>query len=372
MNSRLLAKMESRIASADGAEKEELCAERAGYLARAGQIDVASAEVMRIRQVALRPGDSRLSAALNLAEGFCHYYKNMSPVAEDRFSRARAIAELGGHDDLAARAASWLGLIKYGEYNFEEMIRWIDASVEGGMKLDSLAASRSCLTIALTLHLANRFDLAFSWYRRTHLLAVQTEDEVMISAMLHNMASIWASNVRNARLGRLETFDSSRQAFLGTLSTFNFDDLVGISTLSVFTPLLEAQIHSLELNYGEALSLYESSLSGLDVKAVEGWQNWLLADRAWCRLQAGNKEGIREILESIRKSVSHLHHEDDRAATLQRLSQSWSALGEVELAEDLDQEARSGWSSFSALQDEMVALVLASRGCIRLADRLPI
>ena len=372
MKSRLLRKLELRISETRGGEQDELLAERAGYLARSGQVDVALVEIAAIRQRMQHKTCSRISAILNISEGLCRYYKDMNPAAEDRFARARAIAQLGGHNDLTARASSWLGLVKYGQYKFSDMVRYIDESVNPGVELEPSAAGRSSLTIASTLHLANRFDMGLAWYRRAHLMAVETEDEALISAMLHNMASIWASNVRNAYLGGPATSDNSRQAFMGALSTFNFDDLVGNSALGVFTPLLEAQIHSLDANFRRALSLYEANLSELSLKVGSGWQAWLLADRAWCYVQNGLTERAYSDLDEVSSVLGGCQHVDDRAATLMRLAQSWQALGESGRASQLEREARECWARFVLVQEEMLKLVTSSYAYERLEEKCPL
>lgn len=372
MKSRLLAKLEARIADSRGSDRYELLAERAAYLARSGQVELAQSEIAAIRQHALKSSDSRLAAILNLAEGLCHYYKDMSPTAEDRFARSRAIAQLGGHADLIARSSSWLGLVKYGDYKFLEMVRYIEESVEVTDELEPNAAARSSLNIALTLHLANRFDISLLWYRRAHLMAVKTEDEATISAMLHNMASIWASNARNASLGGPETPDSSRQAFMGALSTFNFDELVGISALGIFTPLLEAQISSLNSDYERALCLYESNLSELKLRVGGGWQAWLLADRTWCRLKSGISEDAVNNLESVYVLLADCQHPDDQAAAHMRLAQSWRLLGDRERAAELENAARDCWTRFEHVQAEMLRIVASSNGYKRLEELCPL
>jgi tetratricopeptide (TPR) repeat protein len=372
MKSRLLARLEERIAVSRDGEKEELLAERAAYLARSGRVEVALSEIAAVRQRSLKPSNSRVSAILNLAEGLCHYYKDMNPTAEDRFARSRAIAQLGGHADLIARASSWLGLVKYGDYKFIDMVRCIDESVEVTDELEPSAAARSSLNIAQTLHLANRFDMSLSWYRRAHLMAVETEDEATISAMLHNMASIWASNTRNASLGGPETPDSSRQAFMGALSTFNFDELVGISALGIFTPLLEAQISSLNLDYERALLLYESNLSELKLKVGGGWQAWLLADRIWCRLKCGVGEDAVNNLDSVFALLDDCQHPDDQAAAQMRMAQSWRVLGDKGKAAQLEHGAQDCWTRFGHMQAEMLRIVTSSSGYKRLEERFPL
>lgn len=372
MNSRFLQVLDQQIAQSTGILCGQLRAERASYLARAGCIEDAKVEIASIRTDRSLVADSRISTLLNLAEGLYHYYKDVSPLAEDRFARARAIAQVGGHLELEGRAISWLGLVHYGGYRFAEMCRCIDECVDQLACTDSTALARTSLTIAISIHLANRFDLAMPWYRRTHLFAVEGHDEAMISAMMHNMAALWLSNCRNARLGGPVTADTSRQALTGALSSFNFDGLVGLSALGVLTPLLEAQISSLEADYRRAVSLYEKCRCDFNVEALHNWSNWMLADLEWCRLQAGVAISPNEALKSIYQSARDVDQVDEQAATLVRLAGCARLMGQNEWAEHCDEWARENWSRFTELQAQILDMVLSARGVLKLERSHPI
>jgi hypothetical protein len=372
MNSRLLQALDEKIAGSTGPAKNHLRADRAAYLARAGRIEEAWEEILSIRRNHSAFDDSRLSALLNFAEGLFHYYKDVSPTAGDRFARARALAQIGGHTDVAGRAISWLGLTYYGSYRFNDVCHCIDECIVGIGCTDSTALARTSLTIAIATHLANRFDLAMPWYRRTHLFAVETNDEAMISAMLHNMASLWLSNCRNSQLGGPTTADRSRQALMGALSSFNFDGLVGLSALEVLTPLLEAQICSLEADHDRAADLYDRCHTDFDVQSIHNWGTWMLADREWCRLRAGKTDGAVSTLDSVHESLRKMQHVDEQAATLARLADSWRMLGEEERARHSEVAAQHYWREFSELQMRILDSVLSTKGTLSLSQDYPI
>lgn len=359
------------MSGASGAVRDELRVERAAYLARSGQTSKAWEEISMFRRDASALRHSRVSALLNFAEGLYHYYKDVSPIAQDRFARARAIAQVGGHSDLEARATSWLGLVHYGSYRFEDMCGCVDDCIVRIDSSDPTALARTSLTIAISIHLANRFDLAMSWYRRAHLFAVEMHDEAMISAMLHNMAALWLSNCRNSQLGGPSTADQSRQALMGALSSLNFDGLVGLSALGVLTPLLDAQISSLDSDYQRAVDLYERCQTEFDVQALHNWSTWMLADREWCRLKCGCTIVTREALNSIFESLDSAQQVDERAATLARLAQAWRVLGDFGAAENCEDKARLCWRQFIEFQDSVLKKVLSTQGVLRLAQRFP-
>lgn len=372
MKSRLLTRFDSEIAACGpGEQRDALVAERASYLARLGDIGRAREEVATLRSRLVAVPSARVSALLHIADGLCHYYTDMGPEARDRFLRAHALARAAGLDDLVARAASWLALVQYGSYQFAEMARSLDESFMGAPVGDSATLARSCLVVAQTIHLANRFDAALPWYRRARLLSADTEDEATLSALMHNMASIWATNARNATLGGAPTRDSSRQALAGAMSTLNFDVLVGLANLSVFTPLLQAQISSIEGDYGRALALYEQHLDALSIRAVKGWQVWLLADKGWCQLETGRPQMARKTLEVARSLLIHDVHVDDRAAALARLADACDKLEDLDDAHLLRQQANDSWQRFAELQEQMLRVIESSGGVKQIALQLP-
>ncbi|MEW5918471.1 MAG: hypothetical protein AB1762_18865 [Gemmatimonadota bacterium] len=367
MKSRLIDRLESRIADAKvESERDRFIAQRAALLARAGQIAAARDEIAALRQKYASSGSAELTILINIADGLGHYFEDMGPQAEDRFRRALMLARAIQDQELAAHAASWLALVHYGAYRFSDMARLLDESLCTVEIRNSETLARFSLTIAQTFHLANRFDIALSWYRRTQRYASLIEDEMMLSALMHNMASIWAANARNALLGGPSTSDESSQALLGTLSTLNFDEMVGLSGLSVFTPLLQAQILSLEKRYVEAQRLYARYHGSFNLHAVPGWQAWLAVDRGWCELQIGNSHVARSLFEDANLRLSSDLHVDDRAATLARLAQGFEALGESSVSESLQLQAAKCWGEFALLQKSMLRTMTTSPGVTRL------
>lgn len=372
MRSRFLVRLDSEIAACNpGENRDALILDRASYLARLGHIPEARAELVALRERRAGIPSARVSALAHIADGLCHYYTDMGPDARDRFLRAHAIARAASLEGVAGRAASWLALVQYGAYQFVQMAGSLEESFQLTPIGDTATLARSCLVVAQTAHLANRIDLALPWYRRTRLLAAETEDEATISALMHNMASIWATNARNSALGGAATADSSRQALAGTMSTFNFDGLVGLANLSVFTPLLQAQLCSIEGDHHQALDLYEQHLDSLNIKAVKGWQIWLLADKGWCQLRAGRPKAAQETLEAVKSRLGQDIHEDDRAAVLARLSGAHEMLGDTSTAQSLRVRASESWRIFADLQKAMLHAIESSSGAQRVAQQLP-
>lgn len=354
MRSSYLDVLNASIASGTlGVSIDYLRAERAAYLARLGETAVARDQLKEIKAENQTKIDARLSILVNIADGLCYYYENMGKESRDRFLRAYAIAKATRCADLSSRAATWLALVAYGAYDFDTMSLYLEESIVSE-EIDRASRVRAFLIVALTLHLANRFDMAKPWYHKARYLAAEIGDGASISAIMHNMASIWSTNLRNATLGGIETSDKSRTALLGTFSTMNFDDLVGSASLPSFTPLIQAQILSIEGRISEAIELYDLHLDSLRIHAVPGWQKWLLADRAWCMLQTGRTDRARDEFDALLGTFCETDHVDDLAAALTRLSDGYRLLGADEHSRQCGKRAQDCWLAFSHLQGEML------------------
>ena len=100
----------------------------------------------------------------------------------------------------------------------------------------------------------------------------------MLSALMHNMASMNVATAR--RLSIVGVADSSqvRRAQIGAASVRDFDELIGTLSLGSLVKMLRAQCHVLEGRYREALDLFDAHM---DAALSEGFARLkcaLLAD----------------------------------------------------------------------------------------------
>lgn len=202
MKSMYVNKLNEQISvAADIASKCCLRAERAAYLARLGELQIANQEIQSLRELNATLRNGEVSIYISIADGIYCYYGDMTVGAYDKFQRARVLSVALGQRDLLAKSACWLALIEYGAQAFERMFGLMEESVTNLGSDDPSTLARLAMLVAQTIHLGNRFELASSWYRLAHIHASLASDSVSISALLHNMASIWTTNVRNQALG---------------------------------------------------------------------------------------------------------------------------------------------------------------------------
>ena len=111
--SRLMAKLDAAIASAPNPiEAKCLRAERAGLLARQGQLEAAKAIIDELSaQLAWQP-NTPLRAWLALAEGLHAYYSTLGPSAQTGIEQAHELTQgFGALKRLHALAAAWLASV---------------------------------------------------------------------------------------------------------------------------------------------------------------------------------------------------------------------------------------------------------------------
>lgn len=354
MNSRFLTQLDDQIkVASDRFIRRGLLAERAAYRARLGDMKLARDDLGSARSENDIEPNVRVSILINIADGIINYYQDMSPIASDKYRRARALAVASGQGDLQARIDSLIALLEYGLHHFDRMFKHLEEAAAKVSGDDYQTLCRICMIAGQTLHLANNYDLAIAWYQKAKYFANEAHDDASLSALLHNMASIWAVNWRNSQLGNIQTKDNPEIARVGANSTSNFDQIIGANALAALTPLMKAQILSLECNYEEALKIYSLMLPNLSLKALGGWKSWLLSDMAWCNLHLGNIDDAKVGFESSLQELREEHHLDDRAATFSRLSEGLEILNQKESADSSRLKAIQAWKEFTQLQTKM-------------------
>ncbi len=355
MSSRLLSRLDADIRSATPAlAADRLRCERAAYLARLGEFDEATREIAAVHQRHEARPSAAISVWLNLAHGLVSHYSDLGSQTQDRIRRAHAMSVATGLTDLQALSAAWLAHLAY--------LR-MDAAGAAGHAAEALrlaqpdhhaARARACLVVAQAYDEAGRLDQARPWYDRAHRHATTEGDDATLSAMLWNKASLRVAALRQAlACGRAEAVDDAL-ALLSAESTANFDALIGVRSLRALQPALRAQTCSLLGRTDEALALYEEHLDEALNQGLRSIEGVLLADRAWCRLQAQNTSGASDDARLAEGCLAREASFCDRAPGHTRLTQVWQALGDHAAAERQRQLAQRAWQGHAGDQANLL------------------
>jgi tetratricopeptide (TPR) repeat protein len=359
--SRLLTRLDAAIASTQSQVKADfLRAERAGYLARLGRLDEARQVLSSLHmQYASRP-HAVMSAWLAWAEGLLSYYSDMGQMARDKMRRAYALSGAARETQLHALAAAWMGLFDFAANDFESAARHVKQALELAAPDNHAALSRATLQVGQMYHYALRFDLAQPWYVRARQHAATDGDDTMLAAVMHNTAGMHANEWRIAALrGTLEPTQAIKQAALGVQSTASYEAMLRLTSLDWMSPMLRAQVHSLQGEYTQALSLFDAYLAESVAQGIGRLEPCFRAEMAWCRLQAGDRERARADARAAQQALQDMECDpDDLAATHCRLAAIHQALGEDEHASRCMAQAEEAWQALE--RDQRRALDAAS------------
>lgn len=362
MKSRLLTRLESDIRGASSHSAADcLRCERAAYLARHGDHDAATRELLALRERhdARQPHPS-IYAWLNLAEGLIGHHRQPGPRVRDKLARAHALSRAAELRPLRALSAAWLAQL--------DCLRK-DAAGAASHAAEALALApcehhaaraRATLVIAQCFDEGGRYDLARPWYAQAHWHATAEGDDATLSATLWNMAALRVAAWRQAQAcespeaAALAHAEPGRHALASAESAALFDRLSGVATRAALQPVLRAQVCTLMGQTGEALALYEEYLVPALAQGMEVISGVLLADRAWCRLQAGLVDAARSDAANAAKALEAPGAHGDRAPGHSRLSQVYAALGDTAAARSHRESATERWAGHRADQCRLV------------------
>lgn len=358
MTSRLLSALDVRIRKTrDPIENACLRAERAALLARQGQLDAARAELSLLRtQFDSRP-HAIVSAWASLAEGLVAYFENLSSSARDKFMRALALSTAFKAVHVRVLSAAWLAHIDYVEQRFDEMVHHLAIAQSEHLSRFNDAHSRASLVTAQAYHWAERLDLALPWYARTRLYATEDGDEATLSALMHNMAWLRAASAKRIAIAGGQSSGNLQQVLLGAESTGNFDQRIGASSLLSLVPILRAHVLVLLDQHAEALTLFDEHLHSALNEGLARIQCAVLAEIAWCRIHAGDKNQAMNEALAVETHMASCDQPDERAAAHGRLAQFYGLCGDSASAERHRSQAEAYWKAHSANQNRLIALL---------------
>ena len=286
----------------------------------------------------------------------------MAPTAYDKFRRAHALSGAAGLDSLRALSAAWLAHMAFLRADVIEMTRRVEESLSTAKQFDHPARARTSLVVAQGYHQGGRLDLALPWYSRARGHAVAEGDDATVSALMHNMAWLRASNLRQETILGVKLRGESANALLGANSTAHFDSIFGLTNLQAHVPVLRAKLLASQGDAEAALTLFEAHSAVAIREGMGRLEADLLADQAWCRVQLGQlKEAERDAL-MAEEHIDPNGQYDDRAFAHVRLAEVFRVLGNNDAAVRHEALAAAAWSGYLDFQSRLVGSLEASVG----------
>lgn len=354
MPSRLLIRLDAAIeAERDLLRKDCLRAERAGTLARYGNVGQARRIVNELRTRSRRAEHPELAVWLTLAEGMAEFFESLSQGARPRFLRAHAVARAAGLRRLQGLAAAWLAITELNACAWASMVEHTAEALAIAEPGDHQTRARVAVTLARAYSRAGLDAQAEPWYRLARDEANSEGDTSMLSVMLFSRAAIhvFDAHLREA-IGQGDA-TLARQVLLEAESLKNFDAGLGNTGL----PDTAAVLHGLALttsgHLAEGGAILQAHLPAARQQGFEAVAPRLLAEIAWCQAQGGQAAAAQATMSEALSLLSGDTEADDRAATFARQAALAAHQGDTAAAEAARAATDQEMTAFRALQADI-------------------
>lgn len=305
----LLDRIDRELAQcADPLRRGELLADRAGYLARLGEMAAAKVAIDELRTQFSGGAHARVWTWIQIAEALVLFFDNVDSRSRDRLLRANALAIGGGFADLASIASAWLAHVEFNASAFPAMASAIRQAIDRGAAAIPAAKLRVLVVLAdANLH-AGRIEVSQRFYEAARRLSVELGDEVAIAAILYNRAALTLNLVRLAGVG-VNIGDSTAAKYLSLhiSSAYNFHTAAGHKSLPHLLEVATARLLISEGRFGDAVKLLgplldqsPQSIGGVDAAVLN-------LEYALCLVEVGERDGALSRLQSLPlRELDHL------------------------------------------------------------------
>ena len=350
LRSRLAQRLDGEIAAvaAMPARAAVLQAQRAILWLRHGREAEAREELNRLQARALVHPRIELAAWLHLAEGLTAYFSAFGGGARERVRRAQVMAQAAKLSALQALCDAWLAQMAFVDRDIDRFVTHAAAVLAA--PADNAAACRVASALGMAWDLAQSEAAASGWYAWGRRAASADGDDAGLAALLYNQMQMRALRIRHAALAGEP--GEAPAVLLGVDSIGHFDDAVGGSARANLTPLLRAQLLTLQGDHPAAAALLEAHLPEAVASGLARTGGSLLADLAWCWANTGDPVRARALadqaaVEVLAEDAAHCDL-DECAALHARLAQVYARLNEDALAARHGDAAQSAWAQDAA------------------------
>lgn len=297
-----------------------------------------------------------IASWLMLAEGVLHYFKAEVPQAYDRVRRAYGLAIALQNNSAFPACAAWMAHLEFNDAKYSEMAQHLEEALTRAKPTDNQAIARASLVLATAFHTANDFERARPWYEKARLNAASEGDDATVSATLHNMASLRASNIRIDDTFGGETSKETQRVTLEAGSSLTYDYAIGHRGLDFLGLMLQGLIATIDKRFDAGLS----NLEKIDTAKIPlRLRPLVLVDVAWCQTQLGNTaEGWQSALNAA-SLLESVRDNDDIAYVNSRMKQICLANDRAEEAARYESAARKALELHTQVQRVLLSKLVS-------------
>lgn len=342
MDSRLLNNLNAQAGKArDPVVWAKAVCRAASHFASHGKTDEALTAIRVVRGQFGKDLHFDIASWLMLAEGVLHYFKAEVPQAYDRVRRAYGLAIALRNNSAFPACAAWMALLEFDSCKYAEMAQHLQETFSTVKHGDHQAIARASLVLAVAYHIAGDFERSRPWYERARLNAAAEGDDATVSATLHNMASIRASNLRLVDTFGGDVEKETKRVTLEASSSHVYDYAIGHKGLDFLAHMLRGLVATIDRRYADALMEFDAIEIG---KVPDRLRSLVYVDQAWCHANLGSSTIALEKATDAENGLSSVNEDDDVAYVNSRIRQVALACRNAELA------ARSATAAEIALE----------------------
>ncbi|GCL63965.1 tetratricopeptide repeat protein [Pseudaquabacterium pictum] len=297
-----------------------------------------------------------IASWLMLAEGVLHYFKAEIPEAYDRIRRAYGLAIALRNNSAFPSCAAWMAHLEFNSCRYDEMAKHLHETFATAKYGDHQAIARASLVLATAFHIAGDFEQSRPWYERARLNAAAEGDDATVSATLHNMASIRASNTRLVDTFGGDAEKETKRVTLEASSSHVYDFAIGHRGLDFLARMLNGLIATIDRRFEDGIKAFEPIEIG---KVPERLRPLILVDQAWCQINIGKPDLGLELAKEAKHGLSSVKDDDDLAYVHARIKQIAIACNESELATSAAEAALNALNRHQHFQRDLLAKLQA-------------
>lgn len=240
-------------AESDGSARISLLGEKACYLARSGQVELATSISSTIRALWERQQDPKAMVWVMLIEGLVHYFNEAQIEAIDRIRRAQLISISMALPRMTQLTSAWMAHLEFNRFGYHEMQKYLSIATQGDWRGFDDVHLRVALVLGGAFLNCQCFRESQYWYEVGRNAANRLGDRLALAAIMYNRAIHGVNSIIVESIidGVRPEKNLLERYALELDSAERFESIIGVGTFSQVLRLVRVR-YLLAANEGES------------------------------------------------------------------------------------------------------------------------
>lgn len=325
-------------ATADPEDRALLLAELGCYWARVGEFGQSESIRQELRREFGDGRSARVSILIMVVEALQLYYRDLSPAARDRMSRASLLSRACHNQPLVALTSAWMAHLEFNQARFDSMVNDLTICL-GALEPESgFAECRVSLVLGDAFLLAGQPVESQAWYEKARRAAIRIGDQAAVGAMTYNRAALRVARARYEGLTPGSPPADIPLLRLDVESAINYQYIAQLRSLDHLLATARVGLLILQERWIEVTPQIERLLSSVDVIAGTAQHTLLSADYAHALAKVGRQDDANKQLIEVMGLMPSSLPSDDRCLALASLTQAAMQTGQMDLQAGLQSQ----------------------------------